>query len=99
MHGQGEQGTVHGDDDVELKTGTWQYGQMEGPGTWFYSTHSFEGEFRQNNFFKGKLTYPDGNYSIGTFENNREEGKGSFFIKKSGDEIFCETWKKGRIDG
>ena len=64
--------------------GNFQSGKKEGKGLIYRNDAIlFEGEFKDNNFVKGKKFLSNGHYYIGQFKNYKMEGKGVIFNKNN----------------
>lgn len=93
-------GKPHGNGKAEWSSGLgksydgeWVHGEMSGNAVYLSNSgFRFEGEFKSGHYHQGKLITPEGDYYIGTFDDNGKKWTGTEYYK-NGEE--AATWVNG----
>lgn len=81
---------------ISIHKGNWLNDKKSGKGKeTFSSGNSFDGEYKDNEFFKGTYTYEGGQKYIGEFLNAKMDGQGKYYLE-NGDLYFEGRFKNGK---
>jgi hypothetical protein len=96
--------------DGRIYHGEFKNNLRHGQGSYVYfivgvtlTTLEYDGEWKNDSFYKGTLTYDNGDTYTGQFKNNLRHGQGTLYINDLNSEYYGVTytgeWKNNKIHG